>query len=46
MSASTEPRKLAAFMFTDMVGYRALALRRYQLAQLLAGLQVRRKWSA
>jgi adenylate cyclase len=32
MSANTEQRKLAAIMFTDMVGYSALAQRDDQLA--------------
>ena len=32
MSANTEQRKLAAIMFTDMVGYSALAQRDDKLA--------------
>ena len=46
MSAGTEQRKLAAIMFTDMVGYRALGQRNVKLTLILTALQIRRKWSA
>ena len=45
MSANTEQRKLAAIMFTDMVGYSALSPRNEALAPVLTALQIRRKWS-
>jgi class 3 adenylate cyclase len=35
VTSGTEQRKLAAIMFTDMVGYRALAQRHQALAQEL-----------
>ena len=46
VSANTEHRKLAAIMFTDLVGSSALAQRNEALTQTTSALQIRQKWSA
>ena len=43
--SNTEQRKLAAIMFTDMVGYSALSQRNEVAGPVLTALQIRRKWS-
>ena len=44
-SENTEQRKLAAIMFTDMVGYSAFSQRNEAAGLVLTALQIRRKWS-